>query len=245
MRIRYLLGGACALLLLLPLRAVAENIGNVTPDTWDYGEVELGASESMSFTFESVGPETALSLSGIYMLDDSGAFEITSVTRVESGIELEVPYDTTLVLGEHVEIVVEFAPTYAGMFAGQILIMSNAYNFPSYYIPIQGEGVPYEPTPGELMEDLIDQFDDCVAEGALWGEGSGNAGTAHLRVFDGMLDAADDLIGLGDIDGACRQLDHASVKSDGVSPPPDFIGGACTGTINTMIGVVMETLGCD
>jgi hypothetical protein len=131
------------------------------------------------------------------------------------------------------------------MFAGEILIMSNAINYPSYYIPIQGEGVLNEPSPGELMEDLIDQFDDCVAEGALWGEGSGNAGTAHLQVFDGMLDAADDLIGLGDIDGACRQLDHASVKSDGVTPPPDFIGGACTGTINTMIGVVMETLGCD
>jgi len=86
----------------------------------------------MSFTFESVGPETALSVAGIYMLDDSGAFEITSVTRVEPGIELEFPYNTIVPLYEHVEIVVEFAPTYEGMFAGQILIMSNAINFPSY-----------------------------------------------------------------------------------------------------------------
>jgi hypothetical protein len=244
MKIRYLLGGACALLLLLPLRAVAENIA-VDPIEWDYGEVELGESGSMSFTIESIGPVTALNVYGIYMLDDSGAFQIASVTHVETGTELSDPYARNLPLGEHMEIVAEFTPTYFGLFEGQILIVSNALNFSSFYIPIQGEGAPYEPGPGELMEDLIDQFDDCVAEGALWGEGSGNAGTAHLEVFGGMLDAADDLIGLGDIDGACRQLDHASVKSDGVTPPPDFIGGACTGTINTMIGVVMETLECD
>lgn len=245
MKFTRLVIGAFALLLLLPIKVAAENIGNVEPTSWDYGEVELDSSESMTFSFESIGPVTALSVSGIFMLDDSGAFQIVSVIHVESGTELPAPYHYTLPLDEHMEIEVEFTPTYAGMFASDILIASNAINFPSYYIPIQGEGVVDEPTPGELMEDVIAMFDDCVAAGSLYGVGNGNSDVAHLRVFDGMLDSADDLIGLGDYDAACDQLGHAGTKSDGWVPPPDFIGGACASTVNDMIGEVMTTLGCE
>ena len=47
MKFTRLVIGAFALLLLLPLRVAAQNIGNVTPESWDYGEVVIGDSEVM------------------------------------------------------------------------------------------------------------------------------------------------------------------------------------------------------
>lgn len=76
-----LLGGALALLFaLLPLRATAENIG-VSPESWDYGDVALGDSAVMSFTLESLGPDTELRVDMIRILyDDTGSFHIVSIT---------------------------------------------------------------------------------------------------------------------------------------------------------------------
>lgn len=78
--LRLLTGALALVLLLLPLRATAENIG-VTPDAWDYGDVLIGDSADMSFTLESLGPDTPLRVDMIrIMYDDSGSFHIVSIT---------------------------------------------------------------------------------------------------------------------------------------------------------------------
>lgn len=239
MKIRTFITGACALLLLLlPLTVAAQNI-QVDPMTWDYGEVELGASEPMSFTITSMGPDTKLRIDGIALADnESGAYEITSITP-------EPVYPMYLEVGETAEVVVTFAPGAVGVETASLFILSNAHNDPTFYVPLQGEGIINEPTPGEMMEDLIDTFGDCVENETLFGIGQGNSVASHLRVFAGMLDAADDLIEIGDLDGACRPLDHAYGKSDGLAQPPDFVAGQCVTTINAMIGEVMEALECE
>jgi len=238
MRIRYLLGGACALLLLLPLRAVAENI-LVDPMTWDYGEVEIGATEPMTFTITSMGPDTALRVDMILIMDDdTGSFE---------ALTAEIDFPVYLEVGESIEVVVNFTPDAEGMATASLLIISNAHNGYSTYIPLQGEGVIEEPTPGEMMEQLIDTYEEGVEGGGICGLGmSTGAVTAHLRVFAAMLDAADDLIELGDVDGACDQLAHAERKCDDPDdPPPNFIGCDLAPAINAMIREVREALGCD
>jgi len=97
MKIRYLLGGACALLLLLPLKVTAENISPPDPASWDYGQVEIGSSAPMSWTFESLGPDNPVEFYGIVLLCDlqpctDSEFEIGSVTEIEDNEVWNAPY---------------------------------------------------------------------------------------------------------------------------------------------------------
>ena len=53
------------------------------------------------------------------------------------------------------------------------------------------------------------------------------------------------LIDIGDYGGACDQLERAALRTDGVEPPPDFIGCDGASTVHTLIGEVMDVLECD
>jgi hypothetical protein len=207
--------------------------------TWDYGEVELGASEPMSFTITSMGPDTKLRIDGIALADnESGAYEITSITP-------EPVYPMYLEVGETAEVVVTFAPGAVGVETASLFILSNAHNDPTFYVPLQGEGIINEPSPGEMMEDLIDTFDDGVEDGIICGIGPGNSAKAKLRIFGRMLDTADDLIEVGDDDAACVELERAFLRSDEAPRPQDFIDCELAPTVNAMIGEVMEALECE
>lgn len=147
-------------------------------------------------------------------------------------------------MGETLEAVVSFTPSAEGLVTASLFILSNAHNVPVFYALLQGVGVDEEPTPSELMAALIAFFDARVADYSLYGLGNGNAPPAHLRVFEAMLDAADDLIADGDLAGACSQLAHAETKCDGLDPPPDFVGGTAVSSLHSMLLAIMEALGC-
>lgn len=235
---KLVIGAFALLLLLLPLRAVAESI-DIDPWEWNYGEVEVGDTEDKTFTIESMGPDTELRIDGIVLVDNvTGAYEITEITP-------EPIYPIYLEVGETVEVVVTFAPEEVGLATASILIMSDAHNDPYAYVPLQGEGVLYVPTPEEMMEDLIDFFDEGVEEGIICGVGPGNSAVAKLRIFARMLDTADDLIRVGDDAGACDELERAYLRSDGERRPNDFIGCDGAPTVNAMIGAVMDALECE
>ena len=56
-----------------------------------------------------------------------------------------------------------------------------------------------------------------------------------------------DFIDAGDYERACGQLSSCYKKCDGVSKPPDFVGGN-TDTLNELSGMIldlMEELGCE
>ena len=71
-----------------------------------------------------------------------------------------------------------------------------------------------------------------------------NDGQAGLRVVR-MLEMADDLIATDDIEGACKQLESALGKCDGVSPPADFVTGPAASELHDMILELMAELGCE
>jgi hypothetical protein len=235
--LRLFTGALALLLLLLPLRATAENIG-VSPESWDYGDVTLGESEVQSFTIESLGPDTPLRVDMIRILDDaSGSFHIVSITPT-------ITFPHYLDVGDTLEAVVSFTPGAEGLVTANLFILSNAHNDSTYYVPLQGVGIDEEPTPSELMAAVIAFFDASVADYSLYGLGNSNSPPVHLRVFEAMLDAADDLIAAGDLSGACTQLDHAVTKCDGLDAPPDFVGGPAASSLNAMLLAVMDLLGC-
>ena len=55
--------GACALLMLLPLRVAAESI-EVTPSSWDYGPVGVDTSAAKDFELMSGGSDAAPRIRG-------------------------------------------------------------------------------------------------------------------------------------------------------------------------------------
>lgn len=235
-------GPACTVLVVTATAAlfvavtVVAQIIAVVPDSWDYGGVEIGSSEPMSFLISNTKVGTVLNVYSVAVVDDdTGSFEIASMSHTLPA-ELEE--------GDSMETVVTFTPTVDAMASASLAVASDCDENPLLYVPLQGEGVDVEPTPDEMMDAIMTYYDDAVANYTIWGLGGGNAPAAHLSIFRGMLDAADDLIVAGDYEAACDQLTHAIGKCDGLDAPPDFIGGPGVAPLSSMIGEVMEVLGC-
>ena len=217
--------------LAVPVTSQAECI-DITPASWDYGDVEVGTSESQIFTILSCA-ESSVTLYIIEIVDDAtGAFTITS----------ELPLGV-IPGGETREIEVALTPPSLGAHEAFLHIYSNAPG--NYtYISLFGTGVSEEPGPGEVMADLIEFFEASVEAGTLVGDGPGSSASGRLKAFRNMLNAANDLIVDGDIALACEQLQDAKDRADGVHPPPDFVAGSARADVEAMIVEVMAELGC-
>ncbi|MEA3242061.1 MAG: SBBP repeat-containing protein, partial [Pseudomonadota bacterium] len=61
-------------------------------------------------------------------------------------------------------------------------------------------------TPGDMMEKAIEFYEEHLADGTIYGLGSGDADTAHEQLFGRMLDNVYELILAGDEAGACKAL---------------------------------------
>lgn len=229
------------MLLLLPMSVVAENIG-VDPTSWDYGEVQVGDVETAVFTISSLGPYDMIVDDIAIRYDVTGSFEITSIT---SNGEVIIDPFFEIVVGDQAEIEVIFMPQIEGMATAQLYVSSDAANYPTLYIPLQGEGIDSGSDPEEMMDALLEFFDDSVAAGDIVGVGkSQGARNAHLRIVRNMLDSALNYIVAEDYADACEALTNAAVRTDGSKPPPDFVVGDGVSTLNTKIIAVMTALGC-
>ena len=98
------------------------------------------------------------------------------------------------------------------------------FHFWTYVDP---DSVAPEPT----IDAILTFFDESVADGSLTGDGQGNSANGRSKALRNMLEMAGDLIGIGDIKGACKQLKSALGKCDGLSPPPDFVTGSEVSTL--------------
>jgi len=94
------------------------------------------------------------------------------------------------------------------------------------------------------IADLIELFDDAVADGTLMGAGPGGSAAGRLNALRNMLLAAGDLLAQGDVDGACRQLQDAADRTDGASPPDDFVQGEAAPDLLDAVTELQDELGC-
>jgi uncharacterized repeat protein (TIGR01451 family) len=99
-------------------------------------------------------------------------------------------------------------------------------------------------TPAEQVEAILDLFDTAAADGTLTGVSNGNARAAanHLR---GMRKKLAKLTRAGNASTACSQLQSALDRTDGVSPPPDWVSGPAAAELARMIEELRTRLGCD
>ena len=229
-----------------PAAVCAEEI-SVTPSSWNFGEVEVGASRSVTFNASSLGP-TAVWIYLVQVTPD-GTDELIcgedvtcdfSVTSTP-GLPLELP------AGESIEVGVDFAPSAAGPSEAYLNIVSNdAGGQDDLFIHLTGVGVEPEPSddPAVMMAALLEVFDESVAAGTLWGIGPGRSAGHRLDAYRMMLVTAATLIDNEADLLACFALRVVRDKADGAPRPPDFVDGPAREELVTRIDGVRDALGC-
>jgi YVTN family beta-propeller protein len=92
--------------------------------------------------------------------------------------------------------------------------------------------------------EVIALFDDAVADGNVQGQGSGKSARDRLSALRNMLVTAADLLAQGDVAAACVQLQDAANRTDGASPPSDFVQGPAAADLFDAITALRGQLGC-
>jgi ELWxxDGT repeat protein len=154
----------------------------------------------------------------------------------------ELVYDVRPGGDPSVEVDVTFTPTAAGPAAGLMDVMADEN---SVIAMLHGTGVAPEPTPPELMAELLFSFDAAVADGSLQGSGPAASAAGRLGALRNMLVTAQTLIDAGDIEAACTQLFDAYQRTDGEPIPPDFVEGDAAPLVAAMIADLRGLLECE
>ncbi len=263
-RIWTVIGLLVSILILSPLLVSAEDL-DVAPTSWDFGDVELGSSQSQIFTLTSLGPSAVW----VYVVETTptatdGPFcagglstdycnlhpeECTAcdfaVTFINKPLPIELPEDDADHDGT-VYVTVTFTPSGLGSREAFLYIFSNdSIDPPGMYafIPLTGWGVDATDT-SEMMADLLAFFNASVTGGTLTGSGPGGSALHRLKAFKNMLKASSDLIEAGEYTLACTQLQDALNRTDGLAPPPDFVSGASMDELASKITEIRNALGC-
>jgi hypothetical protein len=204
---------------------------DLSPLSIDFGQIGIGDSATTVVTVTNLGEGTL----NVYELGLVGAPEFTlgAVT-----LPLAIPTNTTA------DLTVTFEPTLEGMFYSELSLTTNDGDETFLAIPIAGEGVIIPVPPAEQIAEILAFIDASVANGTLEGDGRGNSGNGRLGALRNMIRAAGEDITLGDIQSACTQLDDAYDRTDGLSPPPDFVSGPAADDLAEKIVLLQETLGC-
>jgi hypothetical protein len=97
----------------------------------------------------------------------------------------------------------------------------------------------------DSIDDIQDFFDNSADTGNLTGSGpTPTSAAGKMKALRNMLEETENLIESGMITKACKQLEDAYKKTDGIAPPPDFVNGPAAIQLATMIHNLMDGLGC-
>jgi hypothetical protein len=204
--------------------------------TWEFGEVKLETSRSMSLTISNTGNDDLI-ISTLDFTTQSTEFEIESPPL----LPLEIAPEGS------VEIEVVFTPSAEECYSADLEIKSNDADEPVVTVNLSGCGVITEPTPSEQIADIIAFIRDSQEDESL--VGTGGQPDKKIDVLVDMIGSISDLIFAEDFDKACPQLSVILRKCDGDDTPADFVQdgdqSGATAELASMIQDLMEDLGCE
>ncbi len=185
----------------------------VAPDPVDFGSVALPGSSDLLLTISNLGP-LDLEITDIQLNDLTNAFSISGATAAT------IPPDGSI------DISLTFAPTSFTPFSGIVTIASDDPDESLLSIVLFGTGAGSEDPPLDQIATILDFIDSSVVDGSLQGSGpNSNSAANRLAALINQIEAAGDLISAGMTAEGCDQLVDVLNRTDGVHPPPDFVGG--------------------
>ncbi len=198
------------------------------PSEYDFGEVAVGESKTMTFTINNINGHI-LRIDAIMMYTGSDAsFRVVD----DDGLPYEIGST------ESTSFVLEFAPTAEGEVSGNIVVLSNDLVQPMLLVPLTGTGVDAQPI---TIDDLLEFFNDSIDEGSLWGRGHNErVAKVRVKVFRNGLRIVRKLIDRERYNAACRVLSTLYRRV----AYHDIIDGTAQGELLMMMDELKDELGC-
>jgi len=208
---------------------------NVSLLSYDFGDVNVGEASTTFITISNVGIGPLI-INDIGFQAGGGDFAITAFPVLPA---------TVTGPGGTIDVEITYSPSAVGPATATLEVTSNDSDEGVVEVVLAGAGVCSELPPDEQIAEVLDYFDDSVADGNLVGEGPGNSASRRLNALKNMIEAAGDLIESGFFEEACQQLADALKKTDGSPKPPDFVAGPAASELADMICALRVTLGCE
>lgn len=207
---------------------------DVSPLTYNFGEVKLGESSDAIVSISNIGSGD-LTVQNVNLIDIKGYYSILSLPTLP----------VTLSSNQTLDVYITFTPSVAGDFSAILEITSDDPDEGLVGVTLGGTGVQAKLPPSEQLAQILEFFDTCVTEGTLSGNGLGNSAEGRLGALRNMIEASGDLINGELFEEACQQLLDAYNRTDGNPKPPDFVTGDSAQELAVQIKDLRTSLGCE
>lgn len=206
---------------------------DVSPYSYDFGDVEVGDSRTVVVTISNVGDVDLTVLDLGFEIGSSLDYSITSA-----------PVPPVILLPQETEDVeIAYAPSAVGFTELFFEVSSDDPDEPVVQIYLSGAGIQTELPPDQAIAAIIEFFDQSVADGTLTGTGRfPRMERRRLRAMRNILRAAGNLINGGYYRGARMLLRVAARRSDGFRRPIDFVEGPATSELSAKIQDLLTAL---
>lgn len=208
---------------------------NVVPLLHNFGQVEVGSSESVVITIYNEGDSGITIESATFQSGSSSDYSITSFFFPP----------VTFSAGGLFNLEITFAPSVGGPSQDILEIVNSDPDQPLVQVVLTGEGTGGEVTPTEQIEEINDFVEVSVDDGALVGKGSGSSARNRLRTFVKKLQKVESLIEQEFFSEACDLLKSVYKHADGLDRPKDFVEGVATPELAAKIQELIAALDCD
>ena len=191
--------------------------------TLDFGGVEVGTFETDVTTLTN-NDTTQINITGYsFSNDPENVFSIEGTDLVGTGISGG---------GGTLDITIRFTPLaddyYEAELALDILTINGGF---TEVITVIGNGTNYD-DPCELVDDIRQFYKECLADGTLYGTGSGKRARRRERALNCRLRAISYLCRNGYYCYASWVTHTAIKRTDGLGCPKDFVAGSNLEALN-------------
>ena len=208
---------------------------NVVPLSHDFGQVEVGSTETVVITIYNEGDDHITIYDANFPASSSSDYSITSF--------FWLPIFFTA--GGHFDLDITFAPSADGPSQAILEIENSDPDQPLVQVVLTGQGTGGETTPPEQIEQINDFVKTSVDDRTLVGTGSGSSARNRLRTFAKKLQIVQSLIEDDLFSEACTLLKSLYKHCDGLDKPKDFVDGAAAPELAAKIEELITALDCD
>lgn len=170
---------ALAVVVAIPVGAMAHPDIKVTPTAYDFGDVEVGNSSTVIVNIANVGTHPLTIMIVAFNMGSSPDFSVTSAPSVPFTINPPYPSNPNNV--DNVDVEITFAPSAEGAVSAGLKIVSDDPDEGTVTVLFSGAGVESEPPPDYTSHlNFIE-----ISPGIVWGDT--RYGTAFIGRATGDL----------------------------------------------------------